>query len=103
MTVKDFKTRMADQETQLMAGVYIHGLGEGLIAADARIEQSMNAQLFCTPNDLSLTIEDTVDMMNRRLKIMLSDGMPQERLDRFQIGSILLLGLENAFPRARKE
>ena len=103
MTVKEFKARMADEKLQLMAGVYINGLGEGLIAANARMEQSVGVGLFCMPKDLALKTEDTVDVMNRQLKLMLSNGMTRERLDRFEIGSILLLGLENSYPCAGKK
>jgi len=102
MNVKDFEKQMSDEKTQLMAGVYISGVGEGLLAANARAELSKNVRLFCIPRDLVLTTEKVTDIMNRRLKKMLSDGISWEKLGNYEVASIVLMGLEDTYPCSRR-
>jgi hypothetical protein len=91
MTVifKDYKA--ANNDEKAFYYLYLDGVREGIIELNGVLEDKRQQPLFCLPEKLELTIEQTEDIMMRQAeKITDPDQLP--------IGLLLAQGLQNTFP-----
>ena len=81
--------------------LYVKGVSDGIVRANAFIEISGNSPLYCQPEKLALGIESYIGIIDRQIKALSSSGLPPEQLEQTDIGLVLLAGLQATFPCKR--
>jgi len=92
----------ADKSTVTMATLYLSGVAEGIMAANAEAESSLRGSLFCQPRNLSLNTDNLAQMVGEYLK-KLAGNATQDELDNFEVSTILLGALKDIFPCGAKK
>lgn len=69
--VKQYRIDMAvpDGPMAHFTQVYIQGLGEGFMWANANAKANGKPQMFCAPEQLVLTIENYIDIINQHIQL----------------------------------
>jgi len=101
VTVKEYRTAMARGREVDAMKVYVKGLGEGVGWANIRAK-SLSAPLYCAPPNFAVGLENFLDILDREIELEMKRKMPQAQLDGSMIGLLLVLGLQETFPCARK-
>jgi hypothetical protein len=99
MKVKEYLSTISSSDTVKAATtkLYVRGLGEGIDWANS----ATVAPTYCPPEKLALGVDNYVSIINRRIKT-LADKLTKSQLDESWIGQILMEGLQETFPCARK-
>ena len=101
MKVKEYKASMASPESAMAAKVFIQGLGEGIGLANVAIARTGQKALYCQPTTTALDRDQFVALLDKQIKA-LTPGGPEAQLDDFDVALLLLQGLKEAFPCAKK-
>jgi hypothetical protein len=73
------------------ARVFIHAVGNGLGWANTAMAKRGDQRLFCVPNKLGLTVDQSVDIFSRFLK-------ENPKAGEYPGGMVMLIALETTFP-----
>jgi hypothetical protein len=96
MSINTFERNMAaGGAPALAARYYISGIEDGLSWANVASGIRIGAKLYCPPSGLALTDDQSIDILRRFVRTNISLNLEQER-----VGSILLIALQQLFPRA---
>jgi hypothetical protein len=101
MKVKDYKASLASPDGAMAAKLFIQGLGEGIGWANAAIARTGQKALYCQPATTALDRDKFVALLDQQIKA-LTPGGPEAQLDEFDVALLLLQGLKEAFPCAKK-
>lgn len=86
------------EEQKLSFNIYIHGVGSGFQAANSALAESGKDQLYCAPDNLTLTPQNYKIIFEKELKRSseIFKSLPQN--EPFPVEIVLLIGLESTFP-----
>jgi hypothetical protein len=96
LTVKKYRSDMASDLSRQILTVYIRGMGEGMIWINTKLERQKRP-LFCLAEKVVLNDDNYIDIIDAQIK-KLAAATTQAELDDFQIGTILMYGLQATFP-----
>jgi hypothetical protein len=96
LTVKKYRSDMASDLSRQIVTVYIRGMGEGMIWINTKLEREKRP-LFCLTEQVALNDDNYIDIIDAQLK-KLAAVTTQAELDDFQVGTILMYGLQATFP-----
>jgi hypothetical protein len=104
MSIRELKAKLksSDQATVETTKFYIAGIAEGILAANAGAEASNKVGLFCQPARLVLNTDNLVQIMNEYLKKLYARET-QEKVDDFEVATLLFNGLAATFPCTAKK
>jgi hypothetical protein len=91
---------MASPDSAMTAKLFIQGLGEGIGWANAAIARTGQKALYCQPAITTLDRDKFVALLDKQIKA-LTPVAPEAELDGYDV-ALLLLGLKEAFPCAKK-
>lgn len=94
LSVKEYQTRLAANDTDKALQIYILGLGEGIGWANRGIGTH-----YCQPAQLVLKVENYIDIIDKQIKLV---NLSKKELDEMPIGALLIAGLKRTFPCAAK-
>jgi hypothetical protein len=96
LTVKKYRSDMASDLSRQIVTVYIRGMGEGMIWINTKLEREKRP-LFCLTEQVVLNDDNYIDIIDAQIK-KLAAVTTQAELDDFQVGTILMYGLQATFP-----
>jgi hypothetical protein len=70
---------------------FLSGNLNGLISANAELRSNGHAELFCVPPSEVLGVQQTVEILSKRIKEIAADGQRP-------VGSVMLQSLKQSFP-----
>jgi hypothetical protein len=93
MTVADYQSKMRDEGTEQLVGLYVGGLASGFVYANTALQQRGQQPLFC--RDASIDIPEA----NRILQAVVSAYMRRTDADPDMLIEVLLLvQLQRLYP-----
>jgi len=104
MTVKELKTNLRSPDQTIVKGakLYLAGVAEGIMASNAGAEATAKVSLFCQPRLLSLNTDNFIEMINTYVT-KLSDRATKEKLEDFDVSTVLYNSLVDTFPCSEKK
>jgi hypothetical protein len=96
-TVKDYRELSTDDTGKLLIKTYVRGLGEGMMMANLEAGKK-NAPLYCAPRNLVVNPDNYLNILERQIKELEVNGMPDERLNALALSIPLMMGLKKTFP-----
>jgi hypothetical protein len=97
-SVKKYKAEIAANGADVsLTKIYILGLGDGFLWANAKMLVDKKSPLYCQPDKLVLGMENYVEILNRQIKAEATKNT-QAQLDEMSLGLLLLQGLQDTFP-----
>ena len=99
ITVKMYREMMASPQGSanwMLMVSYVTGIGNGIGWANA-VAERRKQPLYCKPEKVELGMSKWLDILDREIEGA-SARMPASKLDKIDIGLVLLEGLMNTFP-----
>jgi hypothetical protein len=99
MTVKFYRESINSQNKDIVRStmIYLKGLGDGIVWANAAAEQYSKTRLFCQPGKLAFNVENYRDIVDRQITDLARTMLPNS-LDDTALALVLVTGLRTTFP-----
>jgi hypothetical protein len=99
-SLKDYidKRKKTDTSSKVAVYLYVHGLSDGLLRANAEAKFKYGTYLYCQPNNLALNGDNYIRMLDDAVEKKKGFSFFKQNQDNPILGMLLLEELQNAFP-----
>jgi hypothetical protein len=104
LTLKEYRElrKKTDESSRLFVATYISGIGEGISWVNSAMKNEYSIQFYCRPEDLLLTYENYLEMLDSAIKREELQQLIKEHQDKAILGLLLLKELQHIFPCEKK-